>query len=403
MKYRLLLLCVVFGLLTACATSTSVPQGKSLKSMTSRNLPAFQKVTVNGPFTLRIAHDTNRYRIHAVGNPDVLNNTTVVLRNGGLIIKTNAKFKNTDDKATLIIYAPYLQALHAKNTRQLYLEQTGESKLLISADSGEVNNVNPMGEHVEYDLSGTANLTVNCLNTDDVTINATGQSHIQLPCMHVHHLSLHTAGTANAIVNGQARRLELDMAGKSRVHSTSMTSGSTQIQAKDNAQATMNHVNIGIMNVTAQDQAQTFLQGTMKKLITNTKGNADVTVSESHVKNLETNTAGASGIELHNMQFDHYKLHAQDSGHVVIAGHARRLDATLEDKSKLNSMCLYSRTLFIDTANDAQAKVRNYYGLSALASDHSTIFYYQDPKMVAEYLRKSGSVLRMNGLVQLHC
>lgn len=403
MKYRLLLLMATLSLLSACATSTPPPEDKSLMSMTEKNLPAFQKVNINGPFAVRLDHDTNRYRLNASGNPEILNNTTVVIRDGTLTINTHKAYSKTDDNATLIIYAPYLQGISTQNTKQLYLEKTGEADLVISANSGEVSNTDAMGDRVTYDLSGTANLVIHCLNTEDVTINATGQNHIELPCMHVQHLSLNTSGTTSVIANGQARRLDLGLGGKSSFYSTSMTSGHTKIQAKDNAHATMNNVDIGLMNVAATDQSQAYFQGRMKKLLTDTKGNADVTISQSNINQLETNSAEASGLELHNMSFDHYKLSAKDHAHVVVAGHARRLDANLEDQSKLNSMCLYSRTLFVDTANDAQAKVRNYYGLSALASGHSTIYYYQDPKMVAEYLRKSGSVLRMNGLVQLHC
>ena len=88
----------------------------------------------------------------------------------------------------------------------------------------------------------------------------------------------------------------------------------------------------------------------------------------------------------------------EGSGYLEVQGITNRFDASAAGTSRLNAKCLYARTIFINTADSAQAEVADNGTISAFAADQSDIYYYQTPKMVAAHERLSGSVLRMKGL-----
>ena len=95
-----------------------------------------------------------------------------------------------------------------------------------------------------------------------------------------------------------------------------------------------------------------------------------------------------------------FSLNIENSGLILIAGNTRRFNATVSEHSKLNARCMRAYTLFVNTVDNAQAEVTNSNGLSAIAANASNVYYYQDPAMVAEHLKISGSVIRMHGLTR---
>lgn len=92
------------------------------------------------------------------------------------------------------------------------------------------------------------------------------------------------------------------------------------------------------------------------------------------------------------------QVDAEDNSRVILFGVARRIDLTASGYANVDMRGIQSRTGFIKANNDAQVSVITNGGLSAWASDHSTIYYYTDPVMVTSIQRSSGSVLRMSGI-----
>lgn len=92
------------------------------------------------------------------------------------------------------------------------------------------------------------------------------------------------------------------------------------------------------------------------------------------------------------------QVDAEDNSRVILFGVARRIDVTASGYANVDLRGVQSRTGFIKANNEAQVSVIVNGGLSAWASDHSTIYYYTDPVMVTSIQRSSGSVLRMSGI-----
>ena len=109
--------------------------------------------------------------------------------------------------------------------------------------------------------------------------------------------------------------------------------------------------------------------------------------------------SGAGKVKIKNINTLYLRFIGEGSAYYELAGYAQRFDATMTGSSRLNAKCLYTRTIFINTTGTAQAEIlNNKGGISALASDRSDIYYYSRPDMVAPYERKSGSVMRMQGI-----
>lgn len=104
-------------------------------------------------------------------------------------------------------------------------------------------------------------------------------------------------------------------------------------------------------------------------------------------------------ISIDNLNTPHFIVKADGQGFISLTGRATRLDATLQDKTRLDARHLQVRTLFINTSGMAQADVQNVDGLSVLSTDKSNVFFYTDPAGMADYERQNASTLRMTGIV----
>ena len=109
---------------------------------------------------------------------------------------------------------------------------------------------------------------------------------------------------------------------------------------------------------------------------------------------------GPGKITITDLNNSHLRVIGKGDANIYLAGYAQRLDATLTGTSRMNAKCLYTRTIFVNTVDKAQAEVlNNRGGISGLAADKSNIYYYSSPDMVAPYERQSGSIMRMQGIM----
>lgn len=110
---------------------------------------------------------------------------------------------------------------------------------------------------------------------------------------------------------------------------------------------------------------------------------------------------GPGKVEINDVNTDHLTLNLEENGYVYIAGRATRFDATVSGAGRLNAKFLYARTAFINTVEFAQAEIASNGSISALAADNSDIYYYDNPDLVAKYENTTGSIMRMQGLVEV--
>lgn len=403
---KTILFCLTIGLLAACQPAPP-PKGTPVVLTEGRisSLPPINSISIEGPFNIHVVNGGSDYKVLVQGDPKQLQHVSAMVVDHKLVIKPPQNYGDNPAKGQLsfTIFAPRVAKVYAHDTNQIYLDRTDFPELAITADSGTIHQNNAFGEKLEYDLGGKANFQGNCINTKDVTINASGHSQVNLQCVTVRHLVLNGLGAAHFKLTGQANRLDVNLQGNSLLQSQQFTAGLANINTQQKSEASIDQVNIGVVNVDSDDNAHILLTGEMNKLNTKLAGSSQLIVHHTHLKTLETSSAGHSRVELNDMHFNKYIVNEKDQSSVRVSGLSQRVDATLKGDSTLDTLCLKSRTLFIDTTDNASARVINYFGLSALASKHSNIYYYQDPKMVAEYLRTSGSVMRMVGLETTHC
>lgn len=110
---------------------------------------------------------------------------------------------------------------------------------------------------------------------------------------------------------------------------------------------------------------------------------------------------GPGQVTLTQIYSPHLRLIGDGYATFVLDGYLQRFDATLTGHAKLNAKCLFTKMIFINTTDHAQAEIlNNGGGIGALATDESNIYYYAEPDMVAPYTRESGSIMRMRGIAE---
>lgn len=108
---------------------------------------------------------------------------------------------------------------------------------------------------------------------------------------------------------------------------------------------------------------------------------------------------GPGKVNLPNIQTSHFIVNAEGGAFIYMTGKTYRLDLTATGTSRINAKCVKAHIIFVNTADLAQAEVSNRGNVSALSSNHSDIYYYDRPEMVAGHTPLSGSVMRMEGIL----
>lgn len=107
---------------------------------------------------------------------------------------------------------------------------------------------------------------------------------------------------------------------------------------------------------------------------------------------------GSGKVSLMNIDVPYFIADIEGSGYVYLAGKANRFDATVSGSGHLDAKGLMARTIFVNTADLAQAEVASNGNVSALAGTNSDIYYYQVPGFSSRHETQSGSVMRMYGI-----
>jgi len=126
-------------------------------------------------------------------------------------------------------------------------------------------------------------------------------------------------------------------------------------------------------------------------------GSGKVNLSGNMVlANLVYNGSGPLSIEWVNSS--NVKVSGNGSGRVFLAGEAGLLDANIGAQTYLDAKYLHAQRAFVHTAQEARADVWTHSTLNTLATDKSTIYYYNNAPLVNSYTVTPGTVLRMTDI-----
>lgn len=87
------------------------------------------------------------------------------------------------------------------------------------------------------------------------------------------------------------------------------------------------------------------------------------------------------------------KVELDDKSRAFLAGSAELLIGNVHDQARLNAQYVRSQKAFIHTYKQAVAQVTVLDSLNAYAEGTSSIYYYQQPKLVGRYYHDQGSIL----------
>lgn len=94
---------------------------------------------------------------------------------------------------------------------------------------------------------------------------------------------------------------------------------------------------------------------------------------------------------------------AMDGARVCLAGVANTLEVNSFGRAWINTRYLRARRAFIKSYDNSRVDVSAICSLNALASQHSGIYYYQDPRFQAPYMQCAGSVVDMTKIYYPCC
>lgn len=105
---------------------------------------------------------------------------------------------------------------------------------------------------------------------------------------------------------------------------------------------------------------------------------------------------GPGMISIHQIKVQ--ELHIINAGNASLdlGGHVRYLQVRLGGNSRLDATHVGADIAFVQTRDQAQARVNVTERLYAFATDQSMILYYSDPAAKVEYSSESGNVLKLN-------
>jgi|GEM_PF-5771095 len=404
-------------LLAACHhTSNPYHTPKSSKKtpevpIVSATFPAFHGIVIDGPYDVLFKGSNGAYRISATGDKGIIDHSTAHLEGDSLVIRFHSETLSSKKENTwtssmpvqVVVEAPLPKEITIQRGKRIYLEKITIPHLSLRAQSGEITVLNAFGGEANYNLSGGTRLIGNCMNTKHLTIEASQHANVQLKCLTVDTLNLKASNNAHMEVTGQAHTLQVNLTGNSTLEGEDIRAGHVDLTTSANSQSTWQKQNVGWMNVMGEGHSQTVVNGDVSVLSGILKGYAELLVPQGNIHELKIHLDGLSVLEFSSWKPKHISVRGDGHSYIRLKGRTERLDGELQGSAKLDSICLKTPTVFVKTWNQAEARVRNDHGLSAVAHEESNIYYYQDPKMVAAYLRSSGSVIRMTSLVQVRC
>lgn len=87
-----------------------------------------------------------------------------------------------------------------------------------------------------------------------------------------------------------------------------------------------------------------------------------------------------------------------NGGQLALAGNAGTLSITLGGNASLNAKELRAQRVFVNTSGNSRADVWAKQSLSAMATENSSIYYYNDAGYVGSYTTPPAVILRMTGI-----
>ncbi|WP_218814317.1 GIN domain-containing protein [Rickettsiella endosymbiont of Dermanyssus gallinae] len=105
------------------------------------------------------------------------------------------------------------------------------------------------------------------------------------------------------------------------------------------------------------------------------------------------NLTGNGTLLVHWVNSPYLKINASGNEKIFLAGVTKTLDMHLSEKSHLFAKQLRAENGFVETKNQANAKVSVKQKLSALAQDNSTIYYSKPVEFLNTFTKNTGLVL----------
>jgi hypothetical protein len=119
---------------------------------------------------------------------------------------------------------------------------------------------------------------------------------------------------------------------------------------------------------------------------------------DGNVRLCELLVGGGTQLSIYWVNSCDFYLRATDNARICLAGIAGTFEADSFGSAWINARYLRATRAFVKSYSNSRIDVRAICSLNALASQHSAIYYYEDPRFQSPYMQCAGSVIGMTHL-----
>lgn len=253
-------------------------------------------------------------------------------------------------------------------------------------ENGDVSRHYPMPDFSKVENDGDLDIELRTANTSEVVVIG--------PADYADRIvpSLSSKNFLTIAVSGQAalpphavrviicspRFTHIRQEGHGAVLGDNVFAPSLLIEARSKGNITLNDINSDALTISNMGSGNISLSGIM---------NVE-----------EIAQTGSGNINLHWVDSDVLRIHASGTGIITLAGVAKNVNAVLYNNAMLDSKYLRTERSYINALDYSSAHISPVETLNAFATNHGSIYFYKDPKHLAEYSADVGGVMRMVGI-----
>lgn len=414
LKLLVLVIVVAFTGYFSSAQAAIFPSNTSTRTVT--NLRPFHNIVLDMPVTATII-DNNAHPAIQISGP------TQLISQVSMRIKKNTLILQMPHHTISPSYVHLKINLHQLNCLALYavanvnvLKHRANPFIIKDHHAGSLL-VNGRVNLAQFIYDGSANVTINNINTPQLKILARGTGNVLLQGSRVALQSVFFTGQGNLTVKNitHDEPLTVNSNASGNLFLTGRKVNLYSLNYNNRGNVTIQHINSQYLKTNIAGSGAVDLSGKMNLKQFTYSGPANVHITGIDSDGLSVYAQQGAGnvflmgkINLFNLIAGgtvNFYIEGINSGEMMVdlhdnakahlTGNARILNARTNMFAVLDGYYLAVDEIYVKTLGASKADVRPINLLTAYAKDNSNVYYYQQPKFIAPYMNLSGSVLPM--------
>ncbi len=418
--YKILMLFTLPCFLLGCIQSHSPKDAHETKIVMLKlpKLNPFNSINIAGPFTVKIVDNSKRQSVELVGANYYVHRVKAWSLNHTLYLNVPPTMMQLSPNDILVkVYLKKLNHLVYSSKANINVKKNSRSNIsVVSNGAGDL----VMAGHVNLTQlinHGSGNITINNVNNQNLIVDDTGPGYVHVTGKSIALNKLDHSGSGNISIKQVNGVLPLDI--------FTQSSGVTKINGKNinlhhvdyngSGELDIAKVDSNFLTLALRGSGQVNIFGNANLTKLDAYGSTKLNIQEvdsnglnvyapygsnnlfltGHIDLLNLIEGANNNIHIGGINSSEMMVTLAGAAKAHLAGHAQIMNARTSKISILDGYYFYVKDIYIKTLDASQANLRPINLLTAYAKDQSDVYYYQQPKFIAPYMSRSGSILPM--------